>query len=136
MPERANDGSLTIAGWLSRTPKIIRYGIATSALTHSISIVLRAKKREFTVSSWYPFDAYTSPVFEVVAVVQVSDEVLNALYSADLELEFGDHITSDVGLYSHEIQRILWRYCSFLWQVHEEVKEQRAKSEIGLFTDF
>ncbi|KAJ9582125.1 hypothetical protein L9F63_003520, partial [Diploptera punctata] len=75
MPDR-EEGSLTIAGWIPRTQKIITYGIATNLISHAIQVIVRAHDRELTVNSWYPYDVYNSPAFELTSALQWIQAVL------------------------------------------------------------
>ncbi|PSN45085.1 Odorant receptor 98 [Blattella germanica] len=72
MPEKDPvTGQLTIAGWIPRTMTLVKCGIIGSIFAHAVQVTDRIRSHELTTYSWYPFDCYSSPAYEITNFVQV-----------------------------------------------------------------
>ncbi|KDR15182.1 odorant receptor 2a-like [Zootermopsis nevadensis] len=77
-PNRDPDtGNLTMTGYIPRVNKLTKYGWLFVAVFHAIQSALRMTlNRSMIFTTWYPFDASVSPVYEIVNLSQVFASIL------------------------------------------------------------
>lgn len=81
-PNRDPDtGSLTMTGYIPRVNNLTKYGWVFVAVFHGIQSALRMTfNHSMIFTTWYPFDASISPVYEIVNMSQVQCKILSTSY--------------------------------------------------------
>jgi hypothetical protein len=73
LPTRDPDtGYLTKAGYIPIIQNLTKYSLVLAFVYHNIQSAVRmVMSHDMMITSWYPFDASVSPVFEIANLTQV-----------------------------------------------------------------
>jgi hypothetical protein len=82
-PNRDPDtGSLTMTGYIPLVNNLTKYGWTFVAVFHAIQSTLRMlTSRSMIFTTWYPFDASISPLYEIINLSQVHCRLSSMLCS-------------------------------------------------------
>jgi hypothetical protein len=81
-PNRDPDtGSLTMTGCIPLVNNLAKYGWTFVAVFHATQSAVRMlTSRSMIFTTWYPFDASVSPLYELINLSQVHCRILSILY--------------------------------------------------------
>lgn len=95
LPARNDSGSLTMAGIIPLIQKVTKYMSLILLIPNGIHMLIRGiGSEELGLDMWFPFDASSSPVHEIIVIVQVrAGEILSVyLFNSLPVLPAGDKV--------------------------------------------